>query len=52
MINKENYLQNIPPELSQYQQWLWFKRIAKVDKCGKEKISKIPISPITLKSDG
>ena len=52
MINKENYLQNIPQELRQYQQWLWFKRIVKVDKRGKEKISKIPISPITLKSDG
>ena len=52
MINKENYLQNIPPELRQYQQWLWFKKIIKVDKWGKEKISKIPISPITLKSDG
>lgn len=52
MINKENYLQNIPPELRQYQQWLWFKKIVKVDKWGKEKISKIPISPITLKSDG
>ncbi len=52
MINKENYLQNIPQELRKYQQWLWFKRIVKVDKWGKEKISKIPISPITLKSDG
>ena len=52
MINKENYLRNIPQELRQYKQWLWFKRIAKVDKCGKEKIFKIPISPITLKSDG
>ena len=52
MINKENYLQNIPPELRQYKQWLWFKRIVKLDKWGKEKISKIPISPITLKSDG
>lgn len=52
MINKENYLQNIPQELRQYKQWLWFKRIVKVDKRGKEKISKIPISPITLKSDG
>ena len=52
MINKENYLQNIPLELRQYKQWLWFKRIVKVDKWGKEKISKIPISPITLKSDG
>lgn len=51
MINKENYLQNIPQELRQYKQWLWFKRIVKVDKWGKEKISKIPISPITLKSD-
>jgi len=52
MINKENYLQNIPQELRQYKQWLWFKRIIKVDKWEKEKISKIPISPITLKSDG
>lgn len=52
MINKENYLQNIPQELRQYKQWLWFKRIVKVDKWGKERISKIPISPITLKSDG
>ena len=52
MINKENYLQNIPLELRQYKQWLWFKRIVRVDKWGKEKISKIPISPITLKSDG
>lgn len=52
MINKENYLQNIPQELREYKQWLWFKRIVKVDKWGKEKISKIPISPITLKSDG
>lgn len=52
MINKENYLQNIPQELRQYKQWLWFKKIVKVDKWGKEKISKIPISSITLKSDG
>ena len=51
MINKENYLQNIPQELRQYKQWLWFKKIVKVNKWGKEKISKIPISPITLKSD-
>ena len=41
MINKENYLQNIPQELRQYKQWLWFKRIVRVDKWGKEKISKI-----------
>lgn len=52
MISKENYLQNIPQELRQYKQWLWFKKIVKVDKWGKEKISKIPISLITLKSDG
>ena len=52
MINKENYLQNIPQELREYKQWLWFKRIIKVDKWKKEKISKIPISPIILKSDG
>ena len=29
MINKENYLQNIPQELRQYKQWLWFKSFEK-----------------------
>ena len=51
MINKENYLRNIPMELREYKQWLWFKKIRKQDLKGKEKILKLPVSPITLKSD-
>ena len=51
MINKENYLQNIPIELREYKQWLWFKKIRRVDLKGKGKILKLPVSPITLKSD-
>lgn len=35
----------------QYKQWLWFKRIRKIDLKGKEKILKLPVSPITFKSD-
>lgn len=51
MINKRNYLRNIPIELREYKQWLWFKKIRKQDLKGKEKILKLPVSPITLKSD-
>ena len=51
MINKGNYLQNIPIELREYKQWLWFKKIRKPGLKGKEKILKIPISPITFKAD-
>lgn len=51
MINKENYLRNIPIELREYKQLLWFKKIRKQDFKGKEKILKLPVSPITLKSD-
>lgn len=51
MINKENYLRNIPIELREYKQWLWFKKIRKLDLKGKEKILKLPVSPITFKSD-
>ena len=51
MINKENYLQNIPIELREYKQWLWFKKIRKQGLKGKEKILKLPISPITFKAD-
>lgn len=50
MINKKNYLQNMPIELREYKQWLWFKKIRKQDLKGKEKILKLPVSPITLKS--
>ena len=49
MINKENYLQNIPQELREYKQWLWFKRIVRVDKWGKEKISKNTHQPNHIK---
>ena len=48
MINKGNYLRNIPIELRAYKQWLWFKKIRKQDLKGKEKILKLPVSPITL----
>ena len=51
MIKTEQYKQNIPMELRQYKQWLWFKKIRKQDLKGKEKILKLPVSPITLKSD-
>jgi len=29
MMNMENYLRNIPQELREYKQWLWFKKIIK-----------------------
>lgn len=51
MIKREQYKQNIPMELRQYKQWLWFKKIRRVDLKGKEKILKLPVSPITFKSD-
>ena len=50
MIKTEKYKQNIPMELREYKQWLWFKKIRRVDLKGKEKILKLPMSPITLKS--
>src|SRR3712207_6668549 len=50
MIKTEKYKQNIPMELREYKQWLWFKRIRKMDLKGREKTLKIPVSPITLKS--
>lgn len=51
MIKAEQYKQNIPVELRQYKQWLWFKRIRKIDLKGKEKILKLPVvSPITFKT--
>ncbi len=50
MIKAEQYKQNIPLELREYKQWLWFKKIRKMDLKGREKTMKIPVSPITLKS--
>ena len=50
MIKTEKYKQNIPMELREYKQWLWFKKIRKMDLKGREKTLKMPVSPITLKS--
>ena len=50
MIKTEQYKRNIPMELRQYKQWLWFKKIRRVALKGKGKILKLPVSPITLKS--
>lgn len=52
MMNKENYINNIPQELKERNQWLWFKIYHNKDKNGKERIVKIPISPITCESSG
>lgn len=51
MLIEEKYKENIPMELREYKQWLWFKKIRKTDSRGKEKTLKIPVSPITLKLD-
>lgn len=51
MINSEKYIENIPQDLKDRSQWLWFKRMVNVDKYGMEKVIKIPVSPITLKSN-
>ncbi len=51
MINIENYYKNIPQELKELKQWLWFKIYYNEDKNGKFKAVKIPISPITYKSN-
>ncbi len=50
MIKAEQYKRNIPMELRQYKQWLWFKKIRRIDLKGKERILKLPVSPITFKS--
>lgn len=51
MINKEKYINNIPQELKECKQWLWFKIYHNEDKNGNIKTVKIPISPITCKSN-
>lgn len=51
MINKENYINNIPQELKECKQWLWFKIYHNKDKNGNIKMVKIPISPITCESN-
>ncbi|MCD3398088.1 hypothetical protein KP743_10985 [Streptococcus equi subsp. zooepidemicus] len=37
MINKENYINNIPQELKERNQWLWFMIYHNEDKNGKMK---------------
>ena len=51
IMNKENYINNIPQELKERNQWLWFKMYHNKDKNGNIKIVKIPISPITYESN-
>ena len=51
MINKEKYINNIPQELKERKQWLWFKIYHNEDKNGNIKMVKIPISPITCESN-
>ena len=51
MINKETYINNIPQELKDCKQWLWFKIYHNKDKKGNAKAVKIPISPITCEAN-
>lgn len=50
-MNKEKYINNIPQELKEMNQWLWFKIYHNKDKNGNTKLVKIPISPITCESN-
>lgn len=50
-MNKEKYINNIPQELKERNQWLWFKIYHNQDKNGNTKLVKIPISPITCESN-
>lgn len=50
MIEICNYRKNIPLELRNYRQWLWFRRIESQDRNGRIKVKKIPVSPITMRS--
>ena len=50
-MNKETYINNIPQELKDCKQWLWFKTYHNKDKKGNAKAVKIPISPITCKAN-
>ena len=50
-MNKEKYINNIPQELKERNQWLWFKIYNNKDKNGNTKLVKIPISPITCESN-
>lgn len=50
-MNKEKYINNIPQELKERKQWLWFKIYHNEDKNGNIKMVKIPISPIICESN-
>jgi len=50
-MNKETYINNIPQELKDCKQWLWFKTYHNKDKNGNTKLVKIPISPIRCESN-
>ena len=50
-MNKEKYTNNIPQELKECKQWLWFKIYHNQDKNGNTKTVKIPISPITCEAN-
>lgn len=50
-MNKEKYINNIPQELKECKQWLWFKIYHNQDKNGNTKTVKIPISPITYEAN-
>ena len=50
-MNKEKYTNNIPQELKECKQWLWFKIYHNQDKNGNTKTVKIPISPITYEAN-
>lgn len=49
MINKETYINNIPQELKDCKQWLWFKIYHNKDKKDNAKAVKIPISQSLVK---
>ncbi|WP_197050058.1 hypothetical protein [Campylobacter sputorum] len=51
MINKEKYINNIPQELKEYKQWLWFKIYHNEDKNRNIKMVKITIRTITCESN-
>ena len=50
-MNKEKYINNIPQELKECKQWLWFKIYHNQDKNGNTKTVKIPISPIAYEAN-
>jgi possible phage DNA-polymerase or DNA-primase len=50
MIKMEQYKQNIPMELRQYKQWLWFKKIRRVDLKGKKKKAEQKHEPLYTKN--